>query len=121
MELIDAPDSSLAKLLIKKWSWGLISAVEVHDLASHALEDQKAVLSSLGICPTLASKSLPILASYVVTSRFAIFAGAANVPGFGQVKSLLHTTEVQWSSNDSGSRSLFGGPDAKAILDTEMG
>ena len=68
---LEDPDSSLAKLLIKKWSWGLMSASEVHELACKALEDQKALLVSLGLAPNFASKSLTALSSLGAEGKFS--------------------------------------------------
>ena len=57
------PDSKLALLLIRKWSWGLYSASEVGVLAREALADQKALLEKVGAPANFASQSLEMLAN----------------------------------------------------------
>ena len=80
---LDAPDSALAKHVLKKWSWGLLSAQEVYEFASKALADQHALLASLGLASNFASKSLTLLAQlgadgeavWKYEARFAVEAG----------------------------------------------
>ena len=61
LEVLEYPDSSLAKELVRKWSWGLMSATEVQMLSSRALADQEAMLTSIGVDRSFASKSLQML------------------------------------------------------------
>ena len=67
---LEDPDSGLAKLLFKKWSWGLMSANEVREIAAKALEDQLALLRSLSLPANFASKSLTILSGLGADGKF---------------------------------------------------
>ena len=63
IDLLHEPDASLATLLVKKWAWGLLSAHQVWEFASHALADEEALLKRLKLPLNFASQSLTILSA----------------------------------------------------------
>ena len=56
-------DSTFVRALLKDWAMGMISAPRLQKLARHAYEDQKALLSSLGLSIDHISLDLKQLAS----------------------------------------------------------